>query len=90
MLAVCTVCFTAFELSQQWPVSDTVDLNQMDYDEQEDKYSYCCRCGESYQVTGEDLGCGVTVVCCSGCSLCIKLVVSSEAGRPSCAREENV
>ena len=79
----------AFELSQQWPISEVVELDQMDYNGQEGLYSLSCRCGESYQVTAEDLTLGVTVVCCSGCSLCIKVVGLSDVVPSSFAMENS-
>lgn len=73
----------ALELSQQWPISDIVELNQLDYNEEQDgTYSHQCRCGGIYEVSAEDLRCGASVVCCSGCSLCIK-VVTADAPRRS-------
>eukprot|EP01127_Copromyxa_protea_P021633 TRINITY_DN7509_c0_g1_i1.p1 TRINITY_DN7509_c0_g1~~TRINITY_DN7509_c0_g1_i1.p1 ORF type:complete len:137 (+),score=30.79 TRINITY_DN7509_c0_g1_i1:1-411(+) len=53
-------------------VVDEVDLDEMQ--ENDDQWSYPCRCGDFYRITGDDLEEGLSVVQCGGCSLCIRVV----------------
>ena len=68
----------AEQLTQKWPISDTVDLDSMEYEEEEEEgggaYSTPCRCGGSYTITEHDLEEGVDVVCCSTCTLSIRIL----------------
>ncbi len=68
-------CMHAAEkLTQKWPVSDTVDLDDMTFDPTEAQYRSPCRCGGCYVVSDGDLEEGVELVCCSMCSLSIKIL----------------
>ena len=70
----------AEQLTQKWPNSDTVDLDSMEYEEEEEEeegggtYSTPCQCGGSYTITEHDLEEGVDVVCCSTCTLSIRIL----------------
>ena len=68
----------AEQLTQKWPISDMVDLDSMEYEEEEEEgggtYSTPCRCGGSYSLTEHDLEEGVDVVCCSMCTLSIRIL----------------
>jgi len=68
----------AEQLTQKWPISDTVDLDSMEYEEEEEEgggaYSTPCRCGGSYTITEHDLEEGVDVVCCSTCTLSVRIL----------------
>lgn len=64
----------AEKLTQKWPVSDTVDLDDMTFDPTEAQYRSPCRCGGCYVVNDGDLEEGVELVCCSMCSLSIKIL----------------
>ncbi|EGC28867.1 hypothetical protein DICPUDRAFT_13347, partial [Dictyostelium purpureum] len=59
---------------QKYSVSDEVDLDDMEYLEEEGQYTYPCRCGDQYIITEDQLSEGNDVVCCSGCSLSIKII----------------
>ena len=65
---------TAAELAQQWPLSATVDLDAMDYTPSLGTYSSPCRCGGSYTLRESDLEDGVDTVCCSSCTLSIRVL----------------
>ncbi|XP_022809389.1 dnaJ homolog subfamily C member 24-like [Stylophora pistillata] len=70
------------DLSQDWPVSDDVDLDDMEYHEDTESYSSLCRCSGKYVLSEEDLENGHNIVCCSNCTLCIRVlynVVSDDA-----------
>lgn len=74
---------TAEQLTQKWPISDAVDLDCMEYEaEGGGAYSAPCRCGGSYIITEDDLEGGVDVVCCSTCTLSIRVLyhMAAESG----------
>ena len=64
----------AADLTQQWPLSATVDLDSMDYDSTLQSYFTACRCGGSYTVSERDLEEGVDTICCSSCTLSIRVL----------------
>ena len=51
-------------------------------------YSAPCRCGGSYTITEEDLEGGVDVVCCSTCTLSIRVLYQTAAGADGDEKEE--
>lgn len=64
----------AERVTQEWPVSDTVDLDDMTFDPTKGCYQLPCRCSGWYVVSEDDLEEGVELVCCSTCSLSIKIL----------------
>ncbi|OQS05906.1 hypothetical protein THRCLA_20501 [Thraustotheca clavata] len=62
------------KLKQEVRISDEIDLDDMTYIENEETYSYSCRCGDSYNITVDELEEGMDVVPCDGCSLNIRVV----------------
>ncbi|XP_029189860.2 DPH4 homolog isoform X1 [Acropora millepora] len=62
------------KLSQDWPVSAEVDLDDMEYHEAMQTYSSDCRCDGEYIISEGDLESGQNIVCCSGCSLSIRVL----------------
>lgn len=52
-------------------VFETVDVQEMEFDETSRTYYYHCRCGGSYSVCQDDLHLNTTYVSCSECSLAI-------------------
>jgi len=61
-------------LSQDWPVSAEVDLDDMEYHEDLGGYTSACRCSGEYLITESDLENGHNVVCCSDCTLSIRVL----------------
>lgn len=61
-------------LSQDWPVSAEVDLDDMEYHEDSGSYSSGCRCRGEYVITESDLDNGHNIVCCSDCTLSIRVL----------------
>ncbi|CAK6980753.1 dnaJ homolog subfamily C member 24 [Scomber scombrus] len=45
----------ARELKQDWPVDSTVFLEDMNWDQDECVYTYCCRCGGGFSVSEEEV-----------------------------------
>ncbi|XP_065179147.1 DPH4 homolog [Sycon ciliatum] len=63
-------------MNQQMPISEDVDLDTMEFDEEEKTYWHECRCSGRYEVLEEELENGVTLVGCTNCTLCIRLLYS--------------
>ena len=42
-------------MTQEWPLSGTVDLDSMDYDPETGTYSTECRCGGSYSLAESEM-----------------------------------
>ncbi|KAN0050461.1 hypothetical protein ACTA71_003585 [Dictyostelium dimigraforme] len=63
---------------QKYSVSDEIDLDDMEFIEEDSEYIYPCRCGDHYIITEDQLSEGSDVVCCSGCSLSIKVIYQME------------
>ena len=68
-------------LVQDWPVQDEVSVGELD-EEMEGVYTHPCRCGGDYVMTDTDIQFMVDYVCCSSCSLVIKIVYDSCNGSP--------
>ncbi|CAH3145374.1 unnamed protein product [Pocillopora meandrina] len=64
-------------LSQDWPVSDEVDLDDMEYHEDTESYSSVCRCSGEYVISESDLENGHNIVCCSNCTLSIRVLYNA-------------
>mgnify|MGYP003924519425 FL=1 len=46
----------------------------MQYDEEAESFEYSCRCSGSYVISTAQLDDGFDTVCCSSCSLCIRVL----------------
>jgi len=57
---------------------DTVDLDEMDYEEDTDSYYFPCPCGDRFVITSEDLAEGEDIAYCPSCSLKIKVLADQE------------
>ncbi|XP_067615420.1 diphthamide biosynthesis protein 3 [Eurosta solidaginis] len=53
---------------------DEVEIEDMEYDEEEEIYYYPCPCGDRFQITKEELVEGEEVATCPSCSLIIKVI----------------
>ncbi|XP_062856208.1 dnaJ homolog subfamily C member 24 [Trichomycterus rosablanca] len=65
----------AHELKQSWPVDACVTLEEMNWDSENECYSYGCRCGGEFllEKTDTDEEDEDAVVCCDTCSLSIEV-----------------
>ncbi|XP_065897556.1 DPH4 homolog [Dysidea avara] len=61
-------------LTQDYPISEEIDLSDMLYDESEGVYTTTCRCGGQYTITEDDLTSGIDLTCCDVCSLTIRVL----------------
>ncbi|XP_064403102.1 dnaJ homolog subfamily C member 24-like [Halichondria panicea] len=62
------------QITQKWPLSDTVDLDTMTFDPASKVYSLSCRCGGCYLISESDMEDGVEVSCCTSCTLCVRVL----------------
>lgn len=51
-----------------------VDLDDMEYNEDEASFSLVCRCSGDYVITEDELEAGIDVVGCNNCSLRIRVL----------------
>ncbi|XP_022083848.1 dnaJ homolog subfamily C member 24-like [Acanthaster planci] len=65
---------TEKEMRKPWPLNEKVHVDEMDWQEDEEVYSYSCRCGGEYVVTVKDIDQNVSIVGCNTCTLSIELV----------------
>eukprot|EP00123_Amoebidium_parasiticum_P004967 comp16224_c0_seq1/m.13918 comp16224_c0_seq1/g.13918 ORF comp16224_c0_seq1/g.13918 comp16224_c0_seq1/m.13918 type:complete len:139 (-) comp16224_c0_seq1:618-1034(-) len=56
------------------PQNGDVDLDDMEYSEDQQAYTYPCRCGGVYVVTEQQLESGCDVAPCSMCSLAVRVL----------------
>lgn len=55
-------------------VTDEIKISDMDFEEESDTFSSNCRCSGNYIISSIEIQKGFTIVQCSSCSLCIKIV----------------
>ena len=63
---------------QEYPIQDTVDIDDFDLDLSDNNYKYSCRCGGFYMISETDLKFNVDLVCCESCSLTVRIVYSDQ------------
>ncbi|KAL7885398.1 hypothetical protein AOLI_G00056930 [Acnodon oligacanthus] len=63
----------AHELKQRWPVDACVTVEDMNWDSENECYSYSCRCGGEFHLEKEEAEEEDSVVCCDTCSLSIEV-----------------
>ena len=66
--------FAELSLTQKWPISATLDLDEMTYDPETCSYSAPCRCGGCYVISEGEMERGVDTVNCSTCTLSIRVL----------------
>jgi diphthamide biosynthesis protein 3 len=52
---------------------DEVEIEDMEYNEEEETYYFPCPCGDRFQITLEELQQGDEIAHCPSCSLIIRL-----------------
>uniref|UniRef100_A0AAZ3QC97 DnaJ (Hsp40) homolog, subfamily C, member 24 n=1 Tax=Oncorhynchus tshawytscha TaxID=74940 RepID=A0AAZ3QC97_ONCTS len=63
----------ASELNQSWPVDAHVCLDDMTWDDDNEVYTYGCRCGGEFSIGREEAEGEEAIVCCDTCSLSIEV-----------------
>lgn len=48
--------------------AEVISLEEFDYEEKGDVYTYRCRCGSAYRVSDSQLDADVHLIGCQGCS----------------------
>jgi diphthamide biosynthesis protein 3 len=56
---------------------DEIELEDMDFDEANSRYTYPCPCGDRFIITEDELDAGEIVARCPSCSLVIKVIYES-------------
>lgn len=64
-------------LVMEWPVQDTIDEEELEHDEEDNIFTYPCRCGNDYEITETDASFKVDYVSCTSCSLALKIIYKS-------------
>ncbi|EFA85221.1 DNAJ heat shock N-terminal domain-containing protein [Heterostelium album PN500] len=59
---------------QKYSISDEVDLDDMEYNEDLSQFSYPCRCNGQYTIDESQLENGEEIASCQNCSLTIKVL----------------
>jgi diphthamide biosynthesis protein 3 len=57
---------------------DEVEIEDMEYNEEEQTYYFPCPCGDRFQITLEELQQGDEIAHCPSCSLIIRLYLLTE------------
>eukprot|EP00842_Homolaphlyctis_polyrhiza_P003644 jgi/Hompol1/4280/HPOL_003578-RA len=53
---------------------DEIEIEDMEYDDATETYSYPCPCGDRFQISRADLVSGDEVAHCPSCSLIIRVI----------------
>ena len=66
------------QISQDHPIQDIVPFEDFDVDDsdQEELYTFPCRCGSDFVLSESDVKLCFDIVCCETCSLTIKVIYS--------------
>uniref|UniRef100_A0A0B6Z733 Diphthamide biosynthesis protein 3 n=1 Tax=Arion vulgaris TaxID=1028688 RepID=A0A0B6Z733_9EUPU len=57
---------------------DEVEIEDMEYDEDNEIYHYPCPCGDRFEITREELENGEDSAKCPSCSLIIRVIYDTE------------
>ncbi len=57
---------------------DEVELEDFEYDEDLEAYTYPCPCGDQFIITEEELEAGEEVATCPSCSLIVRVIYDKE------------
>ncbi|GAB5358512.1 hypothetical protein AAMO2058_000464700 [Amorphochlora amoebiformis] len=71
-----TVEETAEEEEHGAGVYEEVKIEDMEYNEEEDMYTYSCPCGDLFFITSEDLAYGEDIARCPSCSLIVGININ--------------
>ena len=53
---------------------DEIEIEDMEFDEENQRYLYPCPCGDQFEISLEDLKAGEEIATCPSCSLMILVV----------------
>ena len=60
-------------------IYDEVEIDDLDFEEDEKTFFYPCPCGDKFRITLEQMKNGETIATCPSCSLKIKIISDEEA-----------
>uniref|UniRef100_UPI00398F84E5 dnaJ homolog subfamily C member 24 n=1 Tax=Pristiophorus japonicus TaxID=55135 RepID=UPI00398F84E5 len=61
-------------MTQKWPVDAQVPLENLNWIEADQCYTYDCRCGGEYVLSKEEAEENVLLICCNTCSLSVEIL----------------
>ncbi|XP_062502370.1 dnaJ homolog subfamily C member 24-like [Corticium candelabrum] len=64
-------------LTSHWLLSSTLDVEDVEYSEDNESYSWSCQCSGLYTVTKDEIEQGCNIICCSSCSLSVHITNSA-------------
>ncbi|VDL62050.1 unnamed protein product [Hymenolepis diminuta] len=67
---------------------DEVEIEDMEYDEDEEMYYYPCPCGDRFEISKEELQMGEDIAKCPSCSLIIRVIYDPEDFSPVTENEK--
>jgi diphthamide biosynthesis protein 3 len=59
-------------------VYDTVEIEDMEWDDDLGAFTYMCPCGDLFQITRAELSSGEEIAHCPSCSLVVKVVYDAD------------
>ena len=59
-------------------IYDEIEIDDMDFEEDESTFYYPCPCGDRFQITLEQMKTGEIIATCPSCSLQIKIISDKE------------
>eukprot|EP01132_Coremiostelium_polycephalum_P007552 gene7552-9286_t len=76
-----TIQFSKNDKDLDWNVVsfyDEIEIEDMEFDEDERVFYYPCPCGDRFKITEEEILAGEEIAKCPSCSLLLKVVYSPE------------
>ena len=59
-------------------IYDEVEIDDLEYEEEDQTFYYPCPCGDKFRITLEQLKKGTTIATCPSCSLQIRIISDEE------------
>ena len=77
-LTIIPIELLGLDNDEETGVYDTVEIEDMNFDERRDGFTYRCPCGDLFFIPVSDLKAGDDIATCPSCSLRIKVVYNAE------------
>ncbi|CDW84349.1 diphthamide biosynthesis protein 3 [Stylonychia lemnae] len=59
-------------------IYDEIEIDDMDFEEDQGKFFYPCPCGDKFQITIKEIIGGLDIATCPSCSLQIKIIYDDD------------
>ncbi|XP_028102040.1 diphthamide biosynthesis protein 3-like [Camellia sinensis] len=69
---------------------DGVEIEDMEWNDDLQAFTYPCPCGDLFQITKQDLNLGEDIARCSSCSLCITVIYNIEDFISDSSKKKNL